>query len=239
MAGKTKKTTAPKKKPSSASFKKTTPQKPVLGLGTIITLVVFAALILATILINRKKETDAAEATPVGGEPAFVFTQADGIITGIKVEPTEGDTVELARNAQNVWELILPQKTEADQGMAEAAASQLVAINIVNPEITGNKADFGLEEPSYVITVTFINGKTHTLKIGDAAVSNNGYYAQLDNNKMMLVSLSGIDALTQLAFFPPYLNPPTPTALPATETLVPASETPTSTPAEVTVTPTP
>ncbi len=244
MADKSSKKTPSKKKPSSTpkrsssnSVKAYSSNKPIFGLGTIIALTLFVAIIIFAVYLNRKQVTDAAAATPTAGS-TFVFSEADGIPTSIKIEPAVGDAVELQRDDKNVWGLILPVKTEADQGMAEAAASQLAAISIVNPKITGNTVDFGLDNPTYVITVVFADGKTRVLKVGDSAITNNGYYARLDNGEIMLVSLSGIDALTQLTFFPPYLNTPVPTALPSTETPVPVSDTPVS-PPEVTVTPTP
>lgn len=247
MAEKTPKTTNTKKKKPSSTPRRaasSTPKpykssKPLLSLGTIITLFLFVAVVITAVLINRKQETDAANATPVGGETTYVFTETDGTPTSIKIEPSVGEAVQIDRNAENAWELILPTKTEANQSMAEAAATQLGAISIVTSEINGNPADFGLDVPAYVITVVFTGGKTHKLEVGDAAVTNNGYYVRLDKAKIMLVSLSGIDALTQLVTFPPYLNTPTPTALPPTETPVPALETSTTSPSEVTVTPTP
>jgi hypothetical protein len=192
-----------------------------------------------TLYFTQKKAADAATATPTGGETTFVFTEADGTLTSLKIEPYVGETVQIDRNAENVWELTLPAKAEANQGAAEAASTQLSAIGIVTAELKGDPATFGLDEPAYVITVTFNDEQSHILEVGDAAISGNGYYVRLDKTRIMLVSLSGIDALTQLVFFPPYLNTPTPTALPPTETPVPVLETSTAVPAEVTVTPTP
>jgi hypothetical protein len=248
MADKTPKTTKPKKKTtttaaprksSSSAPRRYTSTKPLFRGGTITALVTFILVVAVAVYISQKKETDAATATPEGGETAYVFTEADGAPVGIKIEPSVGEPVQLDRNDQNLWELTLPTKAEADQGMAEAAATQVSAISIVTDEIKGNAADFGLDEPAYVITITFADGQTHKLEVGDSAVTNNGYYVRLDKARIMLVSLSAIDALTQLVIFPPYLNPPTPTALPATETPVPVLDTPTISPVEVTVTPTP
>jgi hypothetical protein len=247
MADKTPKRTSSKKKApssptrraSSSTSKPYTSSKPIFSLGTIITLLLFIAVAVTAFLINRKQEAEAANATPEGGETAYVFTEADGTPTSIKIEPAVGEVVQIDRNAENAWELILPTKTEANQSMAEAAATQLGTISIVTSEIKGNPADFGLDTPAYVITITFTGGQTHKLEVGDAAVTNNGYYVRLDKANIMLVSLSAIDALTQLVAFPPYLNTPTPTALPPTETPVPVSDTSTPSQEEVTVTPTP
>lgn len=250
MADKSSKKITPKKKtvtaakrvsskPTTTKRSTTSNNKPLFSMGTIVTFVTFILVVAVAVFISQKKTTEEAAVTPEGGETTYVFTEADGTPSGIKVEPADGEAVELQRDDKNVWGLILPTKTEANQGMAEAAATQLTAISIVTPKISGNTADFGLDSPSFVITATFAGGKTHTLEIGDPAVTKNGYYARLDKGDIMLVSLSGIDALTQLAVAPPYLNTPTPTPLPSTATPVPASNTPAAPPADVTVTPTP
>jgi hypothetical protein len=247
MAEKTPKTAKAKKKPTAAAAPRRSSSsaprpyksnKPLFSAGTIITLVTFILVVVVAVYISRKQETDKANATPEGGEPAYVFTDADGNPTSIKVESEQGEAVQLDLNEQNAWELLLPAKAEAEQSMAGAAATQVKAINVVTPELSGAAATYGLDTPAYVITIKFSDGQTHTLEVGDLAISGNGYYARLDKGKIMLVGLSGIDALIQLVDFPPYLNPPTPTALPATETPVPV-DTPTAPPVEVTVTPTP
>ncbi len=231
---------APKRASTSKAPRPYTSNKPLFSAGTIITLVTFILVVVVAIYVSQKKETDAATATPEGGETSYVFTDADGNPTSIKIEPATGEAVQLDLNEKNTWQLILPVKAEAEQSRAEAAASQVKSISVVTPEINGDPANFGFDTPAYVITVKFTDGKTRILEIGDLAFSNNGYYARLDKGKIMLVSLSGIDALKQLVEFPPYLNPPTPTALPATETPIPVADTPTIVPpADVTVTPTP
>ncbi len=89
---------------------------------------------------------------------------------------------------------------------------------MVNPGI------FGFDNPAYVITIEFKDGKKRTLEVGDNTPSGNGYYVRVDKDKMLITDLNGIEALLQLGFFPPYLNTPTPTALPPTETPVPTVE---------------
>jgi plastocyanin domain-containing protein len=238
-AAKRKSVAAAPKRVASTTKQTTSNNKPLFSMGTIVTLVTFILIVAVSIYISQKKTTEEAAATPEGGETTYVFTESDGIPSGIKIEPAEGEAVELQRDDKNVWGLILPTKTEANQSLAEAASTQLGAISIVKPKIDGNTADFGLDAPAFVITTTFAGGKTHILEIGDPAVTSNGYYARLDKGDIMLISLSGIDSLTQLAAFPPYLNTPTPTPLPPTATPVPASNTPAASPADVTVTPTP
>ncbi|MBI5965247.1 MAG: DUF4340 domain-containing protein [Chloroflexi bacterium] len=188
---------------------------------TWIVLVIFALMVGAVYYLNNKKETEPADTTPTVGV-AFVFNESDGIANSIEVKPSTGETIRVARDANNVWALELPIETEADQSSTEAAASQLSALQVIST-VDGDPSIFGFDAPGYIITIGFADGETHTLEIGDSTPTNSGYYVRLDKKKMMIVGLSGIDALTQLAFFPPYLNTPTPSPLPPTEAPVPDS----------------
>ena len=200
-------------------------RRPFFQAGTWISIFMLAALIGLAMYLNRQKETKTAEEATPTLEKAFIFTAADGVVSSIEVKPAEGETVKIARNAENAWAVVLPIEAEADQGLAEAAASQLTALPISSQIEDGKSPDiFGLESPTYVITVEFKNGKTRTLEVGDDTPSGNGYYLRVDKDKILVTDLSGIDALLQLESFPPYLNTPTPTALPPTETSIPTVE---------------
>ena len=189
------------------------PVKAKFQAGTWITVLIFIGLIGAAIYLNRQKDTAEVEVTPAS-EPSYLFSAiADGNPTSIEIKPAEGDAqrVRIARNAENVWALELPIEAEADQGMSEAAATQISALEILDP-IDADPAIFGLDNPAYVITLEFDGGKKHTLEVGDSTPTSKGYYVRVDSDKMMIVDLSGIASLLQLAAFPPYLVTPIPEA---------------------------
>ena len=189
------------------------PVKAKFQAGTWITVLIFIGLIGAAVYLNRQKDTAEVEVTPAS-EPSYLFsTAADGNPTSIEIKPAEGDAqrVKIARNAENVWALELPVEAEADQGLSEAAATQISALEILDP-IDADPAIFGLDNPAYVITLEFDGGKKHTLEVGDSTPTSKGYYVRIDSDKMMIVDLSGIDSLLQLAAFPPYLVTPIPEA---------------------------
>ena len=194
-------------KPKQEAYKPK-PVKAKFNAGTWITVLIFIGLVVAAIYLNRKKETVATEATPVSG-PSYLFSvSVEGNPTSIAIAPAEGEAVKLLRNSENIWALELPREAEADQGLAEAAATQLSALEILS-EVDSDPAIFGLDTPSHVISLEFANGKKHTLEVGDSTPTNSGYYVRLDKDKMMIVDLSGIDSLVQLAVTPPYLPTPT------------------------------
>lgn len=240
MARKATSTSKPKAAPRKSSSVRSEPapikrQKPVFRVGTLFTVVLLAGLIALTFYMNKQKETPVEE-TPTD-EISFVFTEADGNPASIEVKPAGGEAAKVARNAENVWAIILPFEAEADQGLSEAAASQVSSLRILDTIESDPNNVFGFDNPTIVINIEFADGKKHTLEVGDVTVTNNGYYVRVDGDKMYIVSLSGIDSLAQLATFPPYLNTPTPSPLPPTET--PVSPTEALFTPEATVTPAP
>ncbi len=243
----TKTTTAKKSsRPASASSSSSKkqqiqPKKPAVRVGTLITVLLFIAIVLFAFWQSRQKKAEEAAATPTPGL-TYVFDQKEGNPTSIEVRPAEGEVVQVSRNEKNAWTVEQPIKLEADQGLAEAAASQLKSLVVaLDVEDGGELSTFGLDKPKYTINVTFDGGKTHKLDVGDVTPSNSGYYVLLDGKDIMVVKTSGIDALTNLVTTPPYLNTPTPTAtpLPPTSTPVPPTETLAPSGTEFSVTPTP
>lgn len=225
----TKKSTPKKAKSVRKEAASSRSGKPVFRTGTWISVLLLAVLIGGAYFINKNKEADANADATATTEPAFVFG-TDSTIVSIEVKPTVGETVKVIRGEDNAWALEMPFETEANQGLVEAAVSQISALKIIS-EIDADPSIFGFDSPAYLITVKFADGKTGSLEVGDSTPTNSGYYVRVDKKKMVIVGLSSIDALTNLSFSPPYLNTLTPTALPATPTPEPASE--------ATVTPTP
>ena len=203
------------------------PQKPMFPAGTWITVLLLAALIGFAFYLKREKETT-AEATATIEEITHVFAATEGTVSSIEIKPADAESVRIAHNEQNAWAIELPLEAEADQGLAEAAATQISALQVISP-IDGKPDIFGFDNPAYIITVEFGDNNKHTLEIGDSTPTNSGYYVRVDKTDMMITGLSGIDSLLQLVNFPPYLNTPTP---------LPPTETPVS-PIEATVTPPP
>ena len=169
----------------------------------------------------------------------YLFTAEDSTPSSIRIESNAGDTVEVARGADNAWTLTQPIEAEADQGAAEAAASQITTMSILDtvPEI--DPKIVGLETPEYVLTVKFINGVERTVDIGVITPTESGYYVRDADGKVIIVSRSAIDSLLGLLNNPPYLETLTPSPIPPTETLspLPPSQTPeVGTPPSVTAT---
>jgi hypothetical protein len=211
--------------------------------STVVYIVLFLALAGAYYYLNNREKPAEIEVTTEPSSEvaqAYLFTGEDGTPSGIRIESNAGDTVEVARGADNAWTLTQPIEAEADQGAAEAAASQITTMSILDtvPEI--DPKIVGLETPEYVLTVKFINGVERTVDFGVITPTESGYYVRDADGKVIIVSRSAIDALLGLLNNPPYLETLTPSSIPPTETLTPfpPSQTPeVGTPPSVTATP--
>jgi Domain of unknown function (DUF4340) len=196
--------------------------------STIVFLLLFVALAgLYYYLNNREEPADSTVTAEPGPEISYLFTSEQGSPTAIRIESKAGETVEVGRNAENVWTVILPIEAPADQGSAEAAASQVTTMRVLDrlPDILPDAV--GLDVPEYKITVKFTSGVERIIEVGVITPTESGYYVRGDGNEIVIVSKSAVDSLLGLLGNPPYAAtetppPPTPEAVsPSTNTATP------------------
>jgi hypothetical protein len=178
-------------------------------------------------LNNREQPADIAVTLEPESQVLYLFTADDGLPTSIRIEAKTGETVEVARGADEAWALILPVEAKADQAAAEAAASQVTTMRIldsvpdIDPEIVG------LSIPEYTLIIHFTSGVERKAEIGVITPTESGYYVRNADGEIVIVSKSSLDSLLGLLTNPPYLETP----LPSTpEASTPPVETPTSAP---------
>jgi len=156
--------------------------------------------------LNTQRERPARKTQTPTLETAYIFTEADGVVSSLEVKPCRGwRNCKIAAQRGKCLGGDSAIEAEADQGLAEAAATQLTALPISRSNRRWEiPRHLGLDNPAYVITIEFKDGKNRTLEVGDVTPTNSGYYVRVDKDRMMITDLSGIDALLQLGFFPPY-----------------------------------
>jgi hypothetical protein len=194
--------------------------------STTIILLLFALAVGAYYLIKYLQETKPTEEAASTLEPtkevSFLFDATEGVPTSIKIESKTGEVVEVARNAENLWVVVAPIEATADQGMAEAAASQVTAISVQDTIENVDPAVLGLESPEYILTIKFTSGKERKAEVGVVTPSEGGYYVRNEAGEVVIVSRDSVDALLGLFANPPYAETPTPSPT-ATETPLPSS----------------
>src|SRR5215207_380475 len=144
----------------------------------------------------------------------YLFSAEEGTPASIRIESKSGETVEVARDAENAWALTQPIEAKAEQGAAEAAAGQVTTMRILDTVPDVDPQIVGLEVPEYVLTIKFTSGGERTVDVGVITPTESGYYVR-DAGTVVIVSKSAIDPLLGLLTSPPYL-----------ETLTPAPATP-------------
>ncbi|HSQ40141.1 MAG TPA: DUF4340 domain-containing protein [Anaerolineales bacterium] len=179
--------------------------------STVIYLILFAIVLGAAYYLNSRQETADLEATPEPTPPIeYLFTSTDGLPTSIRIEAKAGEIVEVARNEENAWALILPEEAAADQGSVEAAASQVATMRILD-RVPGLAPDaVGLDVPEYTISFQFTSGAERVIEVGVLTPTESGYYVRGEGSEIVIVSRSAVDSLLGLLTFPPYALMETP-----------------------------
>lgn len=181
--------------------------------STIVTLILFLLVVAAAYYFNSRAKTAEAEATPEATTPPieYLFSPSEGFPTRIRVESKDGKVVEVARNEENAWVLILPEEAEADQASSEAAATQVTTMRIVDRVPSLSPEAVGLDVPEYTFTFQFPGGE-RTVEVGSLTPTESGYYVRSEKSGIVIVSRSAVDALVGLLTTPPYAPTATPTA---------------------------
>jgi hypothetical protein len=174
-------------------------------------------------LNNREQPADIAVTLEPESQVSYLFTAEDGFPTGIRIEAKNGETVEVARGADEAWALILPIEAKADQAAAEAAASQVATLRILDTVPDVDPDIVGLSIPEYTLVIHFTSGVERKAEIGVITPTESGYYVRDTADEIVIVSKSSLDALLGLLTNPPYLETPLPSMPePGGETATPA-----------------
>src|SRR5574341_383325 len=177
-------------------------------------------------LNHREKPADIALTLTPESQASYLFTADDGLPTSIRIEAKTGEKVEVARGADGAWALILPAEAKADQATAEAAASQVTTLRVLDKVPAVDPEIVGLSVPEYTLTIHFTSDVERKADIGVITPTESGYYVRNEKAEILIVSKSSMDSLLALLTNPPYLETPSPSPTLVTETPLPASRTP-------------
>jgi hypothetical protein len=197
--------------------------------STVVYIVILLAVI-GTYFYFKNREQQPVEdpsVTPeaTATETRYLFNAEEGIATSIRIIAKTGETVGVTRDATNAWMLTTPVEAKADAAAAEAAASQVSSLRVLD-SISNIDLDLvGTSIPDYMLNITFDSGVERTIKVGVVTPTESGYYVQdASGGDVLIVSKSSLDPLLGLLTMPPYLETPTASPIP-TETALP-SDTP-------------
>ncbi len=148
--------------------------------GLLIAAVVLAALTGGLWWSNKKKAAEDAKA------PADTTTKvvqiAQGDVVKIEIAKKGADPVTLEKNGAGQWRITAPKEYGADQETVNsflAALSPLTADKVVE-EKAADLNQYGLKDPSLVVTITTKNGKSRKIEAGDDVPTGGGTFVDVD-----------------------------------------------------------
>jgi hypothetical protein len=181
--------------------------------STWVLLLILLLILVAYFLINNRSQAIPADDTPTAQIIKYLITSEDGILQSLRITDHENASFAMMRNTNNEWVVTYPLTQVADQGLAEAAVTQLSSLRIITTlEEQFSLSEAGFDDPAYTMDLEFPEGIKHQIKVGMLTPINSGYYVRFDNLKTYVVSSAGIDSLANLISSPPI--PPTSTPEP-------------------------
>jgi hypothetical protein len=155
---------------------------------TWIILGIFAALLAFAFYWNQRPPVADGEDTPASQEPPWDRSLAD--IESVKIEHLNaGKSVELIRDPDAGWVMTQPLEGPVSQGTVDQALGWLARptpYGII--ETPKNLLQYGLVEPRGRLSVTFMDGTTQILLVGDDAPTGSRAYVMVPGAEDVIIA---------------------------------------------------
>lgn len=179
-------------------------------------LVAVALLLGAYILFVQRPRDLAANVTPTTRVTEYLWTLTADQVSAFRVDDLAGGrTVELTKEADGSWALVMPGPQPAEAGAVTSALGNIAGLTLnATLTTTTDLTLFGVLSPTYRLTVTRSDGWRLVAHIGDKTPTGSTYYVLRDGESVAVtVNAFGLDALIGLLDNPPVIPPTaTPTA---------------------------
>jgi hypothetical protein len=182
--------------------------------NTWITLGVFALVLVAAILVRQRQQAEPPPTPSASLEPLWQVESSE--IVGLTVEDLQAGTVlQLERDPEDLWQIVLPETLPADPARVERAVAWLSA-----PTPRAEVLDaidltaFELVRPQFRVEIVLSNGERHEFSVGRPAPTGDSRYASSPGRPgVQILSLVGLEEVLNLAI--DLLPTPTPTMTPS------------------------
>lgn len=182
--------------------------------NTWITLGVFGLVLVAAILVRQRQQAEPAPTPSASLEPLWQVESSD--IVGLTVEDLQAGTVlQLERDPEDLWQIVLPETLPADPARVERAVAWLSAPTpraevLDSIDLTA----FALDQPEFRVEIVLSNGERHEFSVGRQSPTGDSRYASSPGRLgVQILSLVGLEEVLNLAI--DLLPTPTPTMTPS------------------------
>ena len=168
--------------------------------GLLIAIGLLAVLGVGTWWSNRTKAAE--EAKPKSDTAPKLFAIPEDQIAQLSLKRRDGAEIILKKNAANKWEMVQPQPYRVDADAVNGITNSLTSLNAeeVVEDKASNLRQYGLDSPSFELTVAKKDGKTQRLLIGDDTPTGGNVYAKLaDDARVVSMNSSTKSTLDKTA----------------------------------------
>ena len=182
--------------------------------NTWITLGVFGLVLVAAILVRQREQAEPTPTRSASLEPLWQVESSD--IVSLTVEDLRAGTVlQLERDPEDLWQIVLPETLPADPARVERAVAWLSAPTpraevLDSIDLTA----FALDQPEFRVEIVLSNGERHEFSVGRQSPTGDSRYASSPGRLgVQILSLVGLEEVLNLAI--DLLPTPTPTMTPS------------------------
>jgi len=168
-------------------------------------ILILAGLILAAVMISRRNVEQAANITPSITAETLVdksFIE----IKSVMIKKDTGEYIEVEKKG-NDWVLVKPVDEMVDTTALENAVTNFVTSRILSElDPAPPEQATGLDNPGYIVELGYLQNEMDTFLIGQKTQTESGYYIGTGDDRVFVVSVSGVEALVNLINNPPFLT---------------------------------
>ena len=174
--------------------------------STWVILAILVGLILIAVIVSRRNSNQSPAITPTAFNNNLVSESIVEIVS-VRFENDTDEYLELRRENNDGWILVNPEGEILDTSVIENAVTQFATTRILSELIPApSRNATGLDKPGVVIHLGYLNGEKDTFIIGNKTQTDSGYYVLSGEDKVYVVTPSGIDSLVRIIDNPNFIS---------------------------------
>jgi hypothetical protein len=150
--------------------------------------------VLGGVLWWSNKQEAAKEGKPSPDAPPKILELKEENIGQLEIKTRDAGSTVLKKNSSGKWDITAPAPMAADSGTVSSifsTVSSLSADRVVD-ENPADLASYGLDPPVATVTFTGTDGKTTTLRIGEATATGSDVYVMKEGDKRLFTAYSSV-----------------------------------------------
>jgi len=164
---------------------------------------IFFGLVAVALLFQQNNISSKVDPT-LTPDAEYLFDLEDNEISALAVENEEGNNIEIKLDEYGDWIFKDTDLRVVDTIALDSVLSQISTLRVLSKiSPSPPDEDIGLDQPTYIIELDFTDGNQSTIYTGKTTPTESGYYVGTDQNEILVVNKSGIDAIGDLILNPP------------------------------------